>query len=235
MHAIDVANLLGINQVVAPLHPGIASAYGLLVAELKNDYARTSLQTPPDYDLDGMELVYAELVGEGLAWLREEGVPKILHIFSRSADLRYAHQGSEVTVPLAAEKVDQTGLDALIQGFHARHRQLYGFDLDQPVEIVTLRVAASGDVGSVEMPRRPSGLDAPEDAVSSRRQVFFAGAGGDEAGGFVPCNIYDHNRLAPGSAIAGPAILESMDSTVIINPGWAGQIDDYGNCIMRPI
>ena len=96
MHAIDVANLLGITQVVAPLQPGMASAYGLLVAELKNDYARTSLQTTPDYDLDGMERVYAELEDEGRTWLGEEGVPKNHQVFARSADLRYAHQGSEV-------------------------------------------------------------------------------------------------------------------------------------------
>jgi len=82
----------------------------------------------------------------------------------------------------------------------------------------------------VDMPRLPGGLDAPEQAISSRRQVFFG-----EAGGFVPCEIYDRGRLAPGSGIAGPAILEGMDSTVIINPGWTGQIDEYGNCIMRPI
>ena len=74
MHAIDVAKLLGINRVVAPLHPGIASAYGLLVAELKNDYARTFLQTPPDYDLDGIEGAYAEMESEGRSWLHEEGV-----------------------------------------------------------------------------------------------------------------------------------------------------------------
>ena len=235
MHAIDVANLLGINQVVAPLHPGIASAYGLLVAELKNDYARTSLQTPPDYDLQGMERVYAELEGEGRTWLDEEGVPENLQIFARSADLRYAHQGSEVTVALTMAKVEQPGMNALIQEFHGRHEQLYGFALDQPVEVVTLRVAASGGTGSVDMPRLPGGLDAPEDAIASQRQVYFNGASGEEAGGFVPCNIYDRDRLASGSGITGPAILEGMDSTVVINPGWAGQIDDYGNCIMRPV
>ena len=230
MHAIDVANLLGINQVVAPLHPGIASAYGLLVAELKNDYARTSLQTPPDYDPDGMQRVYADMEREGSAWLNEEGVPRDLHVFSRSADLRYAHQGSEVTVVFGASQVTREAIEGVIREFHSRHEQLYGFALDQPVEIVTLRLAASGDVGSVDMPRRPRGLVGPEDAIASTRQVFF-----DEAGGFVDCNIYDRDRLAPGSSIDGPAILEGMDSTVLINPGWAGAIDEYGNCIMRPI
>ena len=229
MHAIDVAKLLGINKVVAPLHPGIASAYGLLVAELKNDYARTSLQTPPDYDTEGMERVYAEMESEGRAWLTEEGVPQNLHVFSRWADLRYAHQGSEVTVAFSAEQVTGQALDDVIQEFHTHHEQLYGFALEQPVEIVTLRVAASGDVGSVEMPRRPSGLDSPEKAIASEREVFF-----DEVGGFVKTNIYDRDRLAPGSSIDGPAILEGMDSTVLINPSWTGQIDEYGNCIMEP-
>ena len=229
MHAIEVAKLLGINKVVAPLHPGIASAYGLLVAELKNDYARTSLQTPPDYDTNGMERVYAEMESEGRAWLTEEGVPKGLHVFSRWADLRYAHQGSEVTVAFGTEQVTDRTLDGMIQEFHTRHKQLYGFALGQPVEIVTLRVAASGDVGLVEMPRRPSGLDSPQNAIASKRQVFF-----EEAGGFVQTNIFHFERLAPGSNVNGPAILEGMDSTVLINPGWAGQIDEYGNCVMEP-
>ena len=229
MHTIDVAKLLGINKVVAPLHPGIFSAYGLLVAELKNDYARTSLQTPPDYDTDGMERVYGEMESEGRAWLTEEGVPQDLHVFSRWADLRYAHQGSEVTVAFGEDQVSRQALDAVIQEFHTRHEQLYGFALDQPVEIVTLRVAASGDVGSVDMPVLPTGLDSPEKAIASERQVFF-----DEAGGFVKTNIYHFDRLAPGSSISGPAILEGMDSTVLINPSWTGQIDQYGNCIMEP-
>ena len=229
MHAIDVANLLGINQVVAPLHPGIASAYGLLVAELKNDYARTSLQTPPDYDPNGMERIYSEMESEGRAWLAEEGVPTDAHVFSRWADVRYEHQGSEVTVNFGSKKVTKKTIDEVVAGFHALHEQLYGFSLDQPVEFVTLRMTASGDVGSVEMPKRPDNLVTPEKAIASQRPVFF-----DEAGGFVDCNIYDRDLLALGSSIDGPAILEGMDSTVLINPGWAGKIDEYGNCIMRP-
>ena len=86
MHAIDVANLLGINRVVAPLHPGIASAYGLLVSELKNDYARTSLQTPPDYDPNDMERIYSEMESEGRSRLNEEGVTERHNVFKRSAD-----------------------------------------------------------------------------------------------------------------------------------------------------
>ena len=228
MHAIDVANLLGIETVVVPPHPGIASAYGLLVADFKNDYARTFVQHPPDYDLQGMATVFAELEEEGRDWLREEGVAAGSHELSRSADLRYAHQGSELTVPYQNFEVDREGLEALVEEFHRRHQQLYGFALDQPVEIVTLRVTAAGQVGQVKMPPIQGGGRTPDDAILERRQVYF-----EESDGFVPCAIYDRRGLYPGVKIDGPAILEGMDATVVINPGWEAQIDQYGNCIMR--
>ena len=229
MHAIDVAALLGINRVVVPLNPGIASAFGLLAAEFKNDYARTFLQQAPGYDLDGIELVYSELEAEGRAWLNEEGVPRRVHAMSRSADLRYAHQGSEVTVPLSGKQATRESMDALIQEFHAQHQQLYGFSLDQPVEIVTLRVTVSGDVGSVALPRWDGVSYSAEKAILDRRQVYF-----DQGNGFVPCNIYSRDQLSLGASISGPAILEGMDSTVVINPGWTSLVDDCGNCIIRP-
>ncbi len=229
MHAIDVAALLGINRVVVPLNPGIASAFGLLAAEFKNDYARTFLQQAPGYDLDGIELVYSELEAEGRAWLNEEGVPRRVHAMSRSADLRYVHQGSEVTVPLSGKQATGESMDALIQEFHAQHQQLYGFSLDQPVEIVTLRVTVSGDVGSVALPRWDGVSYSAEKAILDRRQVYF-----DQGNGFVPCNIYSRDQLSLGASISGPAILEGMDSTVVINPGWTSLVDDCGNCIIRP-
>ncbi len=237
MHAIDVANLLGIGTVVVPLHPGIASAYGLLVAEFKNDYARTFLQRPPDYDLDGIAAVYSELEREGRDWLREEGVPVASHSLARSADLRYAHQGSELTVQYTGtgtesetngSQLDRDGLENMVAEFHRRHEQLYGFSLEQAVEIVTLRVTASGQVGHVEMSRISVGGDGVRRAAVERRQVFF-----EETDGYVSCPVYHRGGLRLGETLKGPAILEGMDSTVIINPGWDALIDDYGNCIMR--
>ena len=228
MHAIDVANLLGIDTVVVPPHPGIASAYGLLVADFKNDYARTFVQHPPDYDLEGMSSVYAELEREGRDWLHEEGVPTDSHALTRSADLRYAHQGSELTVEYEQHGGSGKGLESMVQEFHDRHQQLYGFSLEQPVEIVTLRVTASGQVGEVRMPRLNGELGGAAQAVISRRPVYF-----EESQGFVACPIYQRDRLGAGVMLDGPAVLEGMDATVIINPGWEARIDHFGNCIMH--
>ena len=228
MHAIEVANLLGVTTVVVPPHPGIASAYGLLVAEFKNDYARTSLQQPPDYDLPGMAEIFDGLEREGQQWLETEGVAGSGRVLAWSADLRYEHQGSELTIPYDGTQVDRSGLEAMIDEFHRRHAQLYGFSLDQSVEIVTLRVTASGHLGDVSMPTLPPGAGDPADAVVDRRRVYF-----DESRDFIECPIYRRERLSPEAHIAGPAILEGMDSTVVINPGWESRIDQYGNCIMR--
>lgn len=228
MHAIDVANLLGITTVVVPPHPGIASAYGLLVAEFKNDYARTSLQQPPDYDLPAMAQIFDGLESEGQQWLAAEGVAGDGRMLAWSADMRYEHQGSELTIPYAGAVVDRRGLDAMIEEFHRRHAQLYGFSLDQAVEIVTLRVTATGLLGNVSMPLLPDHEGEVASAIVDRRQVYF-----EETRDFVPCPIYRRERLGPEHSITGPAILEGMDSTVVINPGWESRIDQYGNCIMR--
>ena len=230
MHAIGVARLLDMTTVIAPPSPGVASAYGLLVADFKNDYARTSVQKPPAYDLAAMEDIYRELEREAARWLDAEAVPGDRRELARSADLRYAHQGFEVTVGVTGEVLDPSALDATMQQFHGEHHRLFGFSLDQPVEFVTLRVTARGHLETARVAPLSRDLGNPADALLGQRQVYF-----DDAGGFVPCDIYHRAKLAPGSAIDGPAILENVDSTVVIDPGWRARIDDYGNCIARPV
>ena len=230
MHSVSVARLLDMTTVIAPSSPGVASAYGLLVADFKNDYARTSVQKPPNYDLRAMEEVYLGLEGEAARWLDAESVPADRRELTRSADLRYAHQGFEVTVELQGRKVDSASLDATIQTFHREHDRLFGFSLDQPVEIVTVRATARGQLESAAMAPLSRGLSSPGKSMLGQRQVYF-----EDTGGFVSCGIYDRAKIAPGSTVDGPAILENIDSTVIIDPGWRARIDDYGNCIMRPV
>ena len=230
MHSISVARLLDMATIIAPPSPGVASAYGLLVADFKNDYAKTSIQKPPNYDPPAMENIYRELEGEAAHWLDAEAVPADRRELTRSADLRYAHQGSEVTVELAGGAVEPAWLDAMIQHFHREHHRIFGFSLDQPVEIVTLRVTAWGQLDSARMAPLSRELNLPAEALPGQRPVFF-----EDIGGFVSCDIYDRARLAPGSTIDGPAILESSDSTVVVDPGWQARIDDYGNCIMQPV
>jgi N-methylhydantoinase A len=223
LHGGDLAGLLGMRTVVVPRHPGVLSTFGLLGTEARNDYARTCLQKPPDYDLGAVGAVYAELEEQARAWLAAEGVEPAARRLTRLADLRYRHQGFELTVPWPERDLS---MDALIGRFHARHHQLYTYALaDAPVEIVTVRVAAAGRVRRFALPaleRRGAAAGRPP-----RRRVHFAGTG------WTTCPCVDRERLGVGAVVAGPAIVEQLDATTVVPPGQRATVDRVGNLVIQ--
>jgi N-methylhydantoinase A len=225
LHGADLAALLGMRAVVVPRHPGVLSTFGLLASEARNDYARTSLQKPPDHDREAVAAVYAELTGQAEAWLAAEGVPASRRRVERLVDLRYRHQGFEITVPWPERDGSAT---ALIRRFHDQHRRLYSYALpDAPVEIVTLRVAATGRVRRFALPSLPRRTATPARTREARRPVYFSGRG------WVSCRCVDRAALAPGAVLRGPAIVEQLDSTVIVRPGQDARADRFGNLVLR--
>jgi N-methylhydantoinase A len=223
LHGADLAALLGMRTIVVPRHPGVLSTFGLLGTEVRNDYARTNLQKPPDYDLAGVGAVYAELEGQAGAWLAAEAVPASARRVTRLADLRYRHQGFELTVPWPERDL---AIAPLLARFHERHRQLYTYALPEaPVEIVTLRVAAAGRVRRFRIPSLER--HGPARERPSRRRVFFAGSGWKTA----PCVARE--RLGAGAVVTGPAIVEQLDATTVIPPGQRATVDRAGNLVIR--
>ena len=223
LHGADLAALLGMRTIVVPRHPGVLSTFGLLGTEVRNDYARTSLQKPPDYDLAAVGAVYAELERQAQAWLAAEAVPPNARRVTRLADLRYRHQGFELTVPWPERGL---AIEPLLARFHERHRQLYTYALPEaPVEIVTLRVAAAGRVRRFRIPsleRR-----GPARARPSHRRVFFAGAG------WKTCPCVERDQLGAGAVVTGPAIVEQLDATTVIPPGQRATVDRAGDLVIR--
>jgi N-methylhydantoinase A len=223
LHGADLAALLAMRTIVVPRHPGVLSTFGLLGTEVRNDYARTHLQKPPDYDLAAVGAVYADLEDQARAWLAAEGVTANARRLSRLADLRYRHQGFELTVPWPEPDLS---VDALIARFHARHRQLYTYALtDAPVEIVTLRVAAAGRVRRFAIPpaaRRGAGRSEP-----TRRRVYFAGAG------WKLCPCIEREALGAGAVVRGPAIVQQLDATTVVPPGRRATVDRVGNLVIQ--
>ena len=222
LHGPDLAALLSMRTIVVPRHPGVLSTFGLLGTEVRNDYARTSLQKPPDYNLEAVARIYRELEAQAAAWLGEEGVPVGQRKLVRLADLRYRRQGFELTVPWPGRGLD---VDALIARFHERHERLYTYALrDAPVEIVTLRVAASGRVRRFALPAVGRTRARPRRA---RRGVYFAGRG------WIDAACVQREALGAGARIAGPAIVEQLDATTVVPPGQHGHVDRFGNLIIR--
>jgi N-methylhydantoinase A len=226
LHGADLAALLGMRTVVVPRHPGVLSTFGLLGTEVRNDYARTSLQKPPDYDLAAVATKYAELERQADAWLAQEGAPPARRRLRRLADLRYRHQGFEITVPWPERNL---AIDPLIARFHARHERLYTYALpDAPVEIVTLRVAASGRVRRFALPEeRASRARRDRRPRVTRRRVYFAGRG------WTDCPCVDRETLGTGAVVNGPAIVEQLDSTTVVLRGRRATVDRYGNLVVR--
>src|SRR5262249_37325012 len=223
LHGADLADLLAMRTVVVPRHPGGLSTLGLRGTAVRNDYARTSLQKPPDYDRGAVVAVYGELERQAQAWLAAEGVSPAARRLTRHADLRYRHQGFEITVPWPERDLS---VDAVIGRFHERHRRLYTYGLPEaPVEIVTLRVTASGRVRSFTLPRLSHRRAAR--ARPGRRPVYFTGVGWRE----WPCVPRD--SLRAGTVVRGPAIVEQLDSTTLVPRGHRATADRVGTLILR--
>ena len=120
-------------------------------------------------------------------------------------------------------------LDVLAERFEAAHRQAYGFVAeDDPVQLVTFRVEATGVLPKATFKRhRDNGPDASA-AVVARREVWLP-----EADGFVACAVYDRERLRAGNRVLGPAIIEQMDATTLVLPGMTARVEPYLNLILE--
>jgi N-methylhydantoinase A len=147
---------------------------------------------------------------------------------ARTVDMRYAGQNYELAVPLPDGPPTAETLTRLAEGFFEIHRRLYGFVADdEPVQLVTFRLEATGLVSKATLKEHASAGPDATAAISGQRQVWLA-----EAAGFVSCPVYDRDRLRAGNQFAGPAIVEQMDATTVVLPGMAARVDPYLNLIL---
>jgi N-methylhydantoinase A len=202
---------------------------GLLLTDLRADFATTRLQTLSSAVLPAVEDAFLTLRQQAESWFAEEEIAPEARQVARTVDMRYAGQNYELSVPVPEGAITLTTLDRLAEGFASAHQRMYGFVADdEPVQLVTFRVEATGLVRKAAFQPRPvRGADA-SGALIGKREVWFA-----EAAGFVACPIYDREKLDAGNRIAGPAIVEQMDATTVIPPGMTGRVEPYLNLILE--
>jgi N-methylhydantoinase A len=226
LHGAALARLLGMRTIVIPPGPGVLSALGLLVSNLKAEFTRTCLQKAGAFDVATIARVFAELESEALAWLDAEAVPGEARRIAWHASLRYRHQGFELGVPWAGRDATLASAQATVAAFHRLHERLYTFaQEDTPVEIVTLRVDAAGVFPVPAMRELPPA--GPLEAARVGTQDLFLEAGPAQAA------IYARERFGAGARIAGPAILTELDATTLLLPGQVGEVDRFGNLIVE--
>lgn len=227
LHAGPLAELLGTPTVVIPPHPGLLSALGLLSTDLQHDAMRTFLQRGPVYDIQAMEAVYQTLHHDAEAALTAEGIPAARQSFQRLADLRYAKQGFELTVEFPGTAVSEDAVQQVIAAFHQRHEQLYTYAApDTPVEIVNLRLHAVGQMDKPSLAPIEAVAPGSQPETRQSRPVYFTGPG------FVDTPIFARRTLRAGHTLHGPAIVEQLDTTTVVYPGYEAVVDAYGNLLM---
>ena len=224
VHAAALADELAIPEVIVPPAPGAFSALGLVATDLKRDYSRTLYADLGGIDPARVAGVIAAMEAEGSAMLEAARVPAERRGLLRLADVRYRRQAYELTLPLADGAVTRESLDALATAFHAKHEQTYGHaNRAEAVQLVNLRLTALGRLPGLTLAQR---ADAAAQRVR-QRDIWFASTG------FVACDVHWRDGLLPGTMIAGPAIVEAMDSTTVLPPGWQASIDPLGYIRMK--
>ena len=212
MHAAALADRLDISTVVVPRACGVLSAFGLLAADEKHDAVRTHRESLAAVDGSEVDAAYEDLE----TTVRDDCSDPESAVVTRRADLRYAGQSFELTVP-ADHPFDA---EAVAERFHAAHETTYGYRMDEAVDLVNLRVEAA-----VERTDPSVAYDAPGDALVDEREAQF-----DD--GARATKIYDRERLPPGETVDGPAVLEQDESTVVVPPNWTATVDPDGTAVL---
>jgi len=229
LHAARLADALDISRILVPRSPGILCAMGLLLTDLRADFAATRLLPLDPSALPAMAEMFAALDARAQDWFAAEGVAVEARDIVRTADMRYAGQNYEMPVPLPAGMIGPATLDALAERFAASHRRRYGFAAEEePVELVTLRVEALGRVRKADFPAHPPAGADPRAALTGCREVWLP-----ETAGFAAAPVYDRDRLCCGNEIAGPAIVEQMDATTLVLPGRIARVDPYLSLLLE--
>jgi N-methylhydantoinase A len=211
MHAAALADSLDVERVVVPRACGVLSAYGLLAADERHDALRTDRRPLVDADPEAVAATLDDLAEE----VREGVSAPDAARLSFGADLRYAGQSFELTVGVERPFDPAT----VRERFHDAHEATYGYRMDDPAELVTLRASAV-----VERPPIDASYEGRGDARAGSREAYF----GEKGRKGVETPVYARERLPVGERIDGPAICEGAESTVVVPPAWAGRVDDDG-------
>lgn len=227
VHAYRVAERLKLKTLVCPLAAGVTSAFGMLTAPLAFDFVQSYVTSLSDIDFAVLERLYADMEVRGHELLTAAGVEGDITL-SRSADMRYLHQGFEIRVSLPAGRLTSDDLPALRRAFTEEYERLYKrLNPGVEVEVVNWRLVASGPRPHIVLATPPASGRSLTTARKGERPVYQP-----ERGDYVSCPVYDRYLLSVGESFPGPAIVEERECTVVIGGNAQAEIDTEQNLIV---
>lgn len=222
MHASALARELRVKKVLIPTHPGVFSAWGMLMTDLRQDFIRTFIRRTDQIDPAALTGIFNEMEGQALLNLQAQGVAAEHVFFRRWADMRYKGQEHTVKVPVPAGEIGAAQLQDLNEQFHQLHQQAYTFRLAAPIELVNYHLTATGMVEKAKLQKISRGPDRLDQARKGERRVNY-----DELG-FHPSPIYERDLLPLNQPFSGPMIIEEPTSTTVVFPDQQVTRDEYG-------
>lgn len=230
LHAVEVARILGVREIIIPAYPGINSAIGLLTTDLKYDAIATQFTLSTAPDLKRLNADIERLEGDVRAQLLSDGINEGEIEISRGVDLRYVGQGYELRVPLPEGEISEENVRSVWERMHEMHRQEYGHAFpDNPIEMVNLRVSGVG-----KTPKMRSVPLSGERSIEASRlkegEVYFR-----HEGSLRPfrTTFYERERLPVGERIEGPAVILQNDTTTLLPPDASSVLEESGNLLVH--
>jgi len=225
--AAGVARELGAPTAIIPPGPANFSALGMLMVDVVHDFAQTYIVELQHADTTMLNAIYINLLQRGQEMLARDGFASQERMFICSAELRYQGQEHTVNVLLRGQGLPAAEIARVAEDFHAAHLTQYGHRMDDPVEIVTLRVSAIGLLPRPTLPLLTPGTGNSQNARKGIRSVYQSARGEYEE-----YTVYDRGQLLCGDCVEGPAIIEEPSSTTIVHRGDAVTVGRYGELII---
>jgi N-methylhydantoinase A len=226
VHAALLARELKIPRVLIPASPGVHSAMGLLVSDLKRDYVQTHFAELEGVNTAEIQRRFETMEATAQQEFESQGIPPERIVHERAIDLRYSIQKYELPVPVARRKLAAEDKSAWRRTFDEIHEKHFGSRAeDQKVEIVNYRLTTKVLVPKPRVTESPLHGEDSRGAIKAQRKAYFDG--------WCACPIFDREKLISGHQVRGPAIIEQMDSTTVVHPGQTANIDRFGNIIIE--
>jgi N-methylhydantoinase A/oxoprolinase/acetone carboxylase beta subunit len=216
--------------VIVPPYPGVTAALGLLVTDAVYEYVTTTYQRMSQLNAEELEARFRELEEQARSQLEEDGIPHDRSVIQRVADCRYLGQGYELRVEAGSGPVDDAWATKLAADFHDAHEREYSRRFEESdIEIPNIRVRGLGLIPPLEMSEVTRGDESPVAAQRNEREAWFR-VGGELRE--LPTKFYAREALAAGNRIEGPAVVNQYDTTTVIPPGFAAEVDRFGNIVI---
>lgn len=227
MHANALARLIQASPVIIPPTPGVMSSFGFLSADIQNEFTKMYLKLKDESSPEDLQKKFDALIDEAEEWLDSEKVPESLRDYLLFADCRYYRQDIQIPCELTlGELKEKDPLQLLRNRFESQHEQQYGFTLDSPFEIASLRLIGKGEIKGLELEAKTLQDEDAYHALLEEVDCYFDGA-------WTSTPVYDREQLNPGNIVKGPAIVVQNDTTVVVEPDYHGRVDEFENILIE--